>query len=748
METQALESVTDEELAAMEVALLQQQEQVEAQRKSAMEAITESIVQMRDDAVKARSASGIETLWLEDQEMYEGIDDANRSEEGTNRTRKPVADGGGIGLKGKPTKSTVFLNIARPYTDAAAARIADMLLPVDDRPWEFDATPVAEIAGMQPPVIAPQMALAESSPELLQYQKGQDAIQTVAKRRAKNAQKKVEDWLVECDWHGEVRKVIDESARLGTGVLKGPFPKLKKVSTWDRKGPFSVFRHIEKIEPASRQVSVWNVYPDPACGENIHNGAYIFEKEQYWTRKMLAQYRSPEAAKDGWLPDQIEECLREEPKYEDSANLLHSGATREDYEVWHAYCTLEREDLESTGVQIGGEGAMFVPVYAVICNDRIIKIVESPIESGAFPYDFFPWSPRDGMPHGRGVVRQIRTPQRMVNAATRNMMDNAGASSGVLMFMNINGLDTNGGQGWMLNGNRVFHVDEGTDLAKMLRIVEVPSRQGELLNIIQFAMKMAEDVTGMPMLMQGQQGQAPDTVGGMQILNNNANGVLRRMARQFDAYITEPHIRRYNDWLQSYVDDPEVHGDFSIDARGSSALVERDIQNQAIAQMLPFVQDPEFKINKEKWFAEWSKSQRLDPKRFQYTEEEWAQMQQQMQPPPPPPQVMAAQIRAEASMQQAQISESEETKRAQMREMAENERIATREAAETQRHMAELAAKREQALMTLIGEENLSKSEIKARLLEIVTKDRRERDLFLGQKLLKQQYGEGIDMPG
>lgn len=364
------------------------------------------------------------------------------------------------------------------------------------------------------------------------------------------------------------------------------------------------------------------------------------------------------------------------------------------------------------------------------------------------------------MPWGRGVVRQVRTPQRMVNAGTRNMMDNAGASSGVMMFMNVNGLDTNNGQGWMLNGNRVFHADDGVDLARAMRIVEVPSRQGELLNIIQFAMKMAEDVTGLPMLMQGQQGTAPDTVGGMQILNNNANGVLRRMARQFDAYITEPHIRRYNDWLQSYVDDPEVHGDFSIDARGSSALVERDIQNQAIAQMLPFVQDPEFRINKERWFAEWSKSQRLDPKRFQYTDDEWKQVQERMQqPPPPPPQVMAAQIRAKATVEQTQVEEAEETKRVQMRVVAENERLATKEVAQTQREreaaaaegqrlMATLAADREKALMALVGEENLSAQEIKARLLEIVTKDRRERDLFLGQKLVKEKYGTSVDMPG
>lgn len=731
-------SFTEEELSALSSAMQDQQGQADAQRQAAIESVTETLVAMRDDAVGSRASSGIEQIWLEDAEMYEGIDDANRAEEGVNRTRKPISsDGGGGGMKGKASKSTVFLNIARPYCDAASARIADMLLPVDDRPWEFDASPVAEIAGMQSPVLDHMSALAVESPQLQQYQKAQDDIQQIAKRRAKNAQKKVEDWLTECDWHGEVRKAIDESARIGTGVLKGPYPQLRRIPTWRSNGPFQVFESIERVEPESRQISAWNLYPDPSCGQDIHNGAYVFERERYWTRKMLGNYRSPEAAKQGWLPDQIEEVLKEGPKYKVDSNLMQSEESRDDYEVWHAYATLEREDLDAAGVSLQDDRAVFVPVYAVICNDKIIKLTVSPLDSGQFPYDIFPWSPREGMPWGRGVVRQIRTPQRIVNAATRNMMDNAGWAAGVMTFMARNGIDTNGGKGWMVGGNTTFLVEDGVDLSRAIRTVEIPSRQAELLNIIQFAMKMAEDVTGMPMLMQGQQGAAPDTVGGMQILNNNANGVLRRMARQFDAYITEPHIRRYNEWLQSYSDDPEVHGDFSVDARGSSALVERDIQNQAVAQMLPFLGDPDFRINKEKWFAEWSKSQRLDPKRFQYTDEEWKQMQQQMQPPPPPPQVMAAQIRSEASLKQTQISEQ-----------AETERKATELASEERKHMAQLAADREEALMRLIGEENLSKAEIKARLLDIVTKDRRERDIFMGQKLVKEKFGTSVDMPG
>jgi hypothetical protein len=73
---------------------------------------------------------------------------------------------------------------------------------------------------------------------------------------------------------------------------------------------------------------------------------------------------------------------------------------------------------------------------------------------------------------------------------------------------------------------------------------------------------MMEDSTGLPMLLQGQLGKAPDTVGGMTMLNNNASAVLRRLARTFDDCVTEPHIRRYYAWLLQYGEDDEK-GDFS-----------------------------------------------------------------------------------------------------------------------------------------------------------------------------------------
>ena len=152
-------------------------------------------------------------------------------------------------------------------------------------------------------------------------------------------------------------------------------------------------------------------------------------------------------------------------------------------------------------------------------------------------------------------------------------MDNAGLSAGPQVIVNRDKIRPANGK-WEITPRKVWWTVDGegdTDVSKAFTIINIPTLQQELMAILQFWLKEAEDVTGMPMLLQGQQGKAPETVGGMQILNNNGTTVLRRIARNFDDRVTEPHIGRYYEYLLLHGPD-DCKGDFTIDARGSSAL--------------------------------------------------------------------------------------------------------------------------------------------------------------------------------
>jgi hypothetical protein len=190
------------------------------------------------------------------------------------------------------------------------------------------------------------------------------------------------------------------------------------------------------------------------------------------------------------------------------------------------------------------------------------------------------------------------------------------------------------------------------EVSHAMMFFNVPSMQVELMNIIQYFKTMFEDSTGLPMLLQGQQGSAPETVGGMEILQNNAGIVPRNVVRMLDDRFTEPHIRRYYDYLILHGDSDDAKGDFNIFARGSSALMERASQDQFLLQLLPSVMNPTFELDPELYIEELLKSKRINPARLKLSDKKKAELAKRQQPEDP--RITAAKIAAQVRMQIAQ----------------------------------------------------------------------------------------------
>lgn len=591
--------------------------------------LLQNLLAKRREAIAGRAGSGIEEEWTEDEEHYQGIDDANRAFQSANmlyRSRsKALLSGQQQGQQ--PTRSVVFLNITRPYVDAASARVADMLLPTDDRAWEIKATPLPTLSQLQLTKLAEAMRM----PSTDAVQEAMEQQAQLAQEAATKMQKAIEDPLVESNWHGEVRQVIEDAARCGSGVLKGPFPVMRTVRM-TRQDPVTQLKtqfKVDEIKPGSKRIDFWNFFPDPACGENIHAGSFTFEREYIGKRQIMDLLKD-----ESYDRAELLAVLREGPAKtrEGTESVYRHGD--DEFEMWifHGHCM--RQQLAAMGVELDEGAEEQLPAMAVMINDRLVKAVLSPLESGEFPYDVLAWQRRPGMPWGIGVSRQIRTVQRMLVASTRAMMDNSGLSAAPQVVIS-NGITPVDGV-YTLRPGKLWRAEAGSDVpdvTKAFASFSVTSVQNELMNIINFALKMAEDTTGMPAMLQGIRGDAPQTLGGMQMQNNNATSVLRRLAKRFDDYMTRPHIQRYFDWMMSYSDDDNIKGDFEIEVRASSALVERDAQQQFLMSLLQASANPVYDLDPAKLAAELCRGQRLDPKNFQLTEEQKAQRAQQGQDP-------------------------------------------------------------------------------------------------------------------
>ena len=717
-----------------------------------LQAFGHNMAKQRDDWIRIRYGYGVDKRWLEDEDQYNNKDNVNRA---ASQMMTSVEQGYPVTTQhAKPHRSTVFIGMTRQKTNAAEARVADILLPTDDRNWGIQPTPEPYLAGM---TMTNEMAIdPRTGQPIIDPKTGQPlrkkevarAVMEMARKKAQAMQNEIYDQLIECDYNGELRKVIHDAARLGTGVVKGPVVMNRTRKAWqpytDAMGQ-TVYQVdiVQELNPASMRVDPRNVWPDPGCGENIHDGKGIYERQRLTAKQVRDLVKQP-----GYMKEQIRKVLEEGPKksatFQELRDEEQRDLARDTYELWEYWGDVDHEDLEAAGVEAGEKDELrAVNACVVMINDTVVKAFLNPLDDGQLPFDFYVWEKVSGSCWGYGVPYLMRAQQKVLNAAWRQMMDNAGVSSGPQIVMNPNVISPADKQ-WQLSSRKIwFATDDMDDVRKAFATFEFDSHQAELAGIIKMATELADAETGVPVIMQGEKGAAPDTVGGMQMLMNSANVVLRRLVKQFDDMITRPHIRRYYDYNMMYNEDEEVKGDFQIDARGSSALLTRDIQNQAFLNLLAAGMNPVYGmyLDTQKLFEKALQAQHVDPaevfkspEEIDKIKEQQAQAAQQQQPPDP--RIAAAQIRAQSDIARVQAQNQGDMAELQTRLQIKQADITARR--------EEMQLTREIEILKMANSQNLTLEQIKAKLADTAIRERGKKELFAAEQRLKLVAGSGI----
>jgi hypothetical protein len=233
------------------------------------------------------------------------------------------------------------------------------------------------------------------------------------------------------------------------------------------------------------------------------------------------------------------------------------------------------------------------------------------------------------------------------------MMDNAGQFIGPQIVMSRSKITPADGK-WEMRGMKMWWytgTDDAADMGRLFAVHEISAHQAEYANIIKMGMEFLDNETALPQLAQGEQGEATDVLGGMNLLLNASNVMMRRKLKCFDDQFTIPHIGRYVDWNMQYNKKPEIKGDFEVQARASGALLDMEIQNKAAVNLLAIGKDPTYAAGWKKWEAlrRFVRAARFDPDDFveddetiKANEDNMAKQQQG------DPRVEVAKIRAEA----------------------------------------------------------------------------------------------------
>jgi hypothetical protein len=513
----------------------------------------------------------IEDRWLSDLEQYMGQYDAE--------TKSRLA---------KTSGSQAFVNITRSKTTAAEARLSDMLFPSDDKNWGIQPTPVPDL----------DKAVGSTDPNLAEFAKQQLQLAT---ERAEAMAKEIDDQLVEAKYHQVARDVIHDACLFGTGIIKGPVIINRTRKMWQQvAGAVHQLQIVNEFRPGVEHVKIWDFFPDMSASK-IEECAFIFER-RYVTKKQLIEL----AKRPGYLTDQIRQVIAESPSMVASVGGTYIARMRElsglqanlddhRYELWEYHGPVEKDNLRMCGCEVDDDELTEIEAVVAFINGRVIKADLNPLETNESPYSTFCFEDDDTSVFGVGVPYLLRNEQKIVNAAWRMTLDNAALSTGPQIVVNRE-LVVPSDNAWDLKAKKVWWLlDPEKDVRAVFDAFEINSHQAELTDIFDRARELADEVTSLPMLAQGEQGEAPDTLGGTSILMNAANVVLRRVVKQFDDGITRPFIGRMYDWNMQNSEKEEIKGDFEVDARGSSALMVKETQTQALQNLLMIAEREPYK---------------------------------------------------------------------------------------------------------------------------------------------------------
>jgi hypothetical protein len=668
------------------------QEQPE-QNEERIQLLGYSLAKLAEEQVGIRRV--VEDRWLNDLERFMGQYDA--------ATASRLSATGG---------SKAFVNLTRAKTAVAEARLSDMLFPSDDKNWGIQPTPVPELSKM-----AQDPGQARSSQGVLVNDDEGNPVRNMdlaseamddATERSRAMEKEINDQLVEARYHAIMRDVIHDGCVFGTGIVKAPIILARQRKSWKDQGQgVHTMDMVDEYRPGVEKINIWDFFPDMAA-THIDEANFIFERRYISKKQLIGLAQNP-----GYLPEQIRLVIKNTSK-EDASGSTHvarlrtlsglaTDLTQGRYELWEYHGPLDKEDLACCGYEIDEEEDELSVNEAVVTfvNNIVIKADINPMETQDRPYSVFNYETDDTSLFGFGIPHLVRHEQRIANASWRMALDNAALTTGGQIVLNREVLIPDDGN-WSIRPRKTWHVTDPTvDVRAAFHTHETSSHLDELLAIYNMARNMADDVTTLPMLAQGEMGGAPDTASGMSMLLNSSNVVLRRVVKSFDDDVTAPLITRFYDWNMQFNPKESIKGDFEVDARGSSTLLVKETQTQALITMMQLAESPVFGplVKSAELFRKVAQAQHITPNDVIVSDEEIKAMEAQAaeQAEEPDPELLLKEKEIEVKLEIARMN-------AQV-EMAKI-------AAQTDSSMAQVESNMAKAQLTEDNKANIHMSEL------------------------------------
>lgn len=497
--------------------------------------------------------------------------------------------------------SEIFVQLTSVKCRAATSWLRDTLLGTGaDRPWSIEPTPIpdlpqnveeelkakmmTELMGVYAQGIQPTEDQLRQAASAMKDQTMRE-MKEEARKRVDRMADKMEDQLVEGNFHAAFNEFLDDIVTFPYGVMKGPVKRRRKMLKFIN----GELQTVEEIRNEWERVDPFMIYWAP-WSWNLGDG-FIIERHKM-TREDLEALIGVEGYSEAAIRTVLDEFTignLKEWLWTDSAkataegkNLTYALHTEDLVDALQLWDTVQGKLLIDWGMDPKEipDPQLSYPCEVWLIGNTVIRAVLNYDPLGRKPYYLTSYENLPGSVDGKGVADLCMDSQDMVNGAGRALANNMGISSGPQVAVNISripaGEDVTNMYPWKV---WQFQSSEYNDGSQPLSFFQPGSNAAELMTVFEKFASRADEDTMIPRYMTGEHvAGAGRTSSGLSMLISNAGKGIKQVISNIDQHIIIPIVERlYQDNLR-YSQDPELVGDVNIVAKGAQALVVKEAE--------------------------------------------------------------------------------------------------------------------------------------------------------------------------
>lgn len=666
-------------------------------------------------------------------------------------------------------RSLPIVNITRPKTNIASARLQDIQFPLGgDFNFTIAPTPVPELREL----VGNQEQMA-GGPEGTTLGDAAASTMAQAKSKARRMEAKIYDRFVESSYSKRARMAMEQTCRLGTGVLKAPVLTNKRRRNYSPEADSTgqnvqMINYTNEAVPTVQWVDIRTWFPDPSArpGTSI---ADSFEFHPMSAQELVELSNNP-----AFYQNRIREALRVPPDpshvAETSLRAIIGNVQNNDprYAVMEYHGALDKEcmvALELITEEERDDPLIIIQGEVWFVGAQVIRVSAAPLEGEeTIPYFVHTWEDDQNSVFGHGIPHLMRHSARVVNSAWLMLLDNAGLTAGPQIVLNKEMIQPAvASEGWEIKPMKIWFLTQyGANVQEAMQFVNIPTQQEPISNIIELALQFADIESSIPQILQGEMPAGNNTFGGVAMVMTASHIVQKKISEKWDDQITVPIVNRFYHYEMQYGEDDSLKGDYEVMTAGATGRIDAQIKSQDLERIISMAGSNEAfmeHIDIGAAFREWVTIVRsgdiLRP-----IEEVEASREQAAQNPPPDPVLITAQAKAEQAAAatkklalEEQLKPQELELRAQVEEAKvdkENRLVIVREK-ESEITLQIAQMERDLEMLKMARETNRTQQQFATDMQTTVVQEETKRllkkadiDRFNTEIAVKEKYGEGI----